>query len=194
MGKLKEEWRPVVGYEGIYEVSDWGNVRSVDRLIEYKLPHAKSNTKRLLEGKLLKKVKNCDGYHVVTLHNQEHEQKEGKVHRLVAEAFIPNPENKSQVGHLKVLPDGTEDKTANEAWNLAWMTAEENINYGLRNERVAKKLSKTVYQYTLDGVLVKIWSSMLEAEKNGFNQRHIWECCNGKRKTHKGYKWSYEPL
>lgn len=61
------------------------------------------------------------------------------VHRLVAEEFIPNPENKPQVGHLKKLPDGTEDKTANEAWNLAWMTAEENANYGTRNERISKK-------------------------------------------------------
>ena len=57
------------------------------------------------------------------------------VHRLVAEAFIPNPENKEQVGHLKKLPDGTEDKTANEAWNLAWMTAGENNSYGTRIER-----------------------------------------------------------
>ena len=61
------------------------------------------------------------------------------VHRLVAEAFIPNPDNKPQVGHLKKLPDGTEDKTANEAWNLAWMTAEENANYGTRNERISEK-------------------------------------------------------
>lgn len=61
------------------------------------------------------------------------------VHRLVAEAFIPNPENKKEVGHLKTLPDGTEDKTANEAWNLAWMTREENANYGTLPERISAK-------------------------------------------------------
>ncbi len=54
--------------------------------------------------------------------------------------------------------------------------------------------SKLLYQYTLDGELVKIWNSTNECGRNGFNQGHIVECCNGKRKTHKGYKWSYEPL
>ena len=69
--------------------------------------------------------------------NKKGETKQFSVHRLVAEAFLPNTENKPCVGHTKPLSDGTEDKTANEAWNIAWMTYEENRNYGTLNERIS---------------------------------------------------------
>lgn len=133
MSKLKEEWKSVIGYEGLYEVSDWGNVRSVDRWITNSL-----GRKRFWKGQILKKVFNADGYHIVCLHDANHKQKEGKVHRLVAEAFIPNPDNKPIVGHLKTLTNGLEDKTANEVWNLQWMTTPENANYGTINERLSE--------------------------------------------------------
>lgn len=138
MSKEVEEWRPVVGYEGLYEVSDWGNVRSLDRTFEYYHPNNGKMIKRRFKGQILKKIMDGDGYHVVCLHNAEHKQHEGKVHRLVAEAFIPNPENKKEVGHLKTLDNGLEDKTANEAWNLAWMTREENSVYGTICERLSE--------------------------------------------------------
>lgn len=138
MSRLNEEWKPVVGYEGLYEVSDWGNVRSLDRVIKQYNPTAKRIVDRHFKGKVLKKVLNEDGYHVVCLHDENHEQHEGKVHQLVAIAFIPNPLNKKEVGHLKTLPNGLEDKTANEVWNLAWMTREENGNYGTINERLSE--------------------------------------------------------
>lgn len=133
MSKQIEEWKPVVGYEGLYEVSDWGNVKSVDRWITNSL-----GRKRFWKGQILKKVFNSDGYHIITLHDFNHKQHEGKVHRLVAEAFIPNPENKQEVGHLKTMENGLEDKTANEAWNLQWMTRPENANYGTITERLSK--------------------------------------------------------
>lgn len=138
MSKIIEEWKPIVGYEGLYEVSDWGNVRSLDRTFEYYHPICKRNIKRTFNGKILKKVLNEDGYYVVTLHNKDHKQNEGKVHRLVAEAFIPNPENKLEVGHLKTLDNGLEDKTANEVWNLAWMTRLENGNFGTICQRLSE--------------------------------------------------------
>lgn len=124
MSKEIEEWRPVVGYEGLYEVSDWGNVRSL-------------NYNHTGKPRLLKKTLNFEGYHVVTLTNgRAHQQ--GKVHRLVAVAWLPNPENKMEVGHLKTLDNGLEDRTANEVWNLAWMTREENGNYGTIGERLSE--------------------------------------------------------
>ena len=138
MSRIVEEWRPVVGYEGLYEVSDWGNVRSVDRTFEYYHPLVKKNIKRTFKGQLLKKVLNSDEYHVVCLHDENHKQHEGKVHQLVAMAWIPNPEGKKEVGHLKKLPNGKEDKTANEVWNLAWMTREENGNYGTLPQRLSE--------------------------------------------------------
>lgn len=117
MSKLKEEWKPIKGYEGLYEVSDWGNV--------------KNRHGRLMAKELVK-----DGYYRVHLWKNgisEHYL----IHRLVAEAFIPNPENKPCVGHLKPLPDGTEDKTANEVWHLQWMTYPENAAYGTCIERIS---------------------------------------------------------
>lgn len=132
MSKLIEEWRPVVGYEGLYEVSDWGNVRSVDKYIG----------KRFWKGKVLKKIPNFEDYHIVTLSDENHKQKQHKVHRLVAEAWIPNPENKKEVGHTKTLENGLEDKTANEVWNIKWMTRKENANYGTIGERLSKHMKE----------------------------------------------------
>ena len=126
MSKEIEEWRPVPekDFEELYEVSDWGNVLSL-------------NYNHTGNPKLLTKTLNFEGYHVVTLTNKR-KHKQCKVHILVAKAFIPNPENKKEVGHLKTLSNGLEDKTANEAWNLAWMTREENANYGTIGKRLSE--------------------------------------------------------
>lgn len=138
MSKLVEEWRDIKGYEGLYQISDCGNVRSVERTIEYYNPSKGGYSVRKWPSVLLKKVTNADGYLIVCLHNSEHKQHDGKVHRLVAEAFLPNPENKPIVGHTKTLENGLEDKTANEAWNLRWMTPEENGNYGTLPQRLSE--------------------------------------------------------
>lgn len=177
MSKVNEEWKDIKGYEGLYQVSDWGRVKSLARY------HVKND-------RILKLSPDKDGY-LKTTFRTENSVKTKKVHKLVAEAFIPNPENKPVVGHTKSLPDGTEDKTANEAWNLEWMTVEENNNYGCRNNN----FSKTTYQYTLDGKLVGVYKNTVEAAKSvGGFASDIGFCCNGKYKTHKGYKWSYIPL
>lgn len=140
MSKEIEEWRPVVGYEGLYEVSDWGNVRSLNRTFEYYHPSKGGIIKRSFKGKVLKKTTNFEGYYVITLADRNHKLHQAKVHRLVAESFILNPENKPVVGHLKTLPNGLEDKTANEAWNLAWMTQRENTNYGTLPSRISERM------------------------------------------------------
>ena len=151
MSKIKEEWRPVKDYEGLYEVSDWGNVRSLDRYIMSKNRWGHL-VKTFFKGKMMKKGHDRDGYVVVTIAKDGvHKQK--RVNRLVAETFLPNPENKPVVGHTKPLPDGTEDKTANEAWNLQWMTYEENANYGTLLERNSERMKK---EYK-DGKRKKVW-------------------------------------
>ena len=182
-----ELYAPIKGFEGLYEVSTWGNVRSLDRWIVFK-----NGKKYFFKGKILKNRKYNTGYLMIVLY------KNGKVktyslHRLVAEAFIPNPDNLPCVNHKD------EDKTNNYPYNLEWCTVKYNNNYGTRNERAAKantngKRSKKVYQYNKKGNLIKIWVSASETGRNGFNLSHIVECCNGNRKTHKGYIWSYEEL
>lgn len=131
-----------------------------------------------------------DGYKLVGLRDGFGNQKQFRVHRLVCEAFILNPENKPQVNHID------EDKSNNRICNLEWCTCTENNNHGTRNVRagktIAKVLSKSVAQYTLDGKLVKIWESTREAEREtGICHGSISSAALGKRKKTGGYIWKY---
>ena len=162
---IKEYWKPVVGYEGLYMVSNWGRVKSI----------------KFGKERILKPVTNSSGYLLVGLYKNNIEKKYS-VHRLVAEAFIPNPYNLPQVNHRD------ENKLNNNVDNLEWCTNEYNINYGTRTERY----SKPVLQYTLDGEFVGEWPSARECGRNGFNQGSVSACCRGELKTHKGYIWKYK--
>lgn len=169
----KEIWKDIKGYEGLYKISNYGNVFSVKR------------------NKLLKTTIHHYGYVVISL-NKNNAGRMFSVHRLVAEAFIPNPDNLPQVNHID------EDKTNNTVANLEWCTAGYNTNYGTRNKKVSEKmtngkLSKPIYQFSLDGVLIKEWPSAMEIQrKTDYKQAAISDCCNGKCKTMYGYKWSYK--
>ena len=137
--------------------------------------------------------KNHRGYWYVGL-NKNGKSERKAVHRLVAEHFIPNPDNKPCVNHKD------EVKTNNHVDNLEWLTYKENSNYGTCIERRVKHTDwnthndskkKKVYQYDKELNLVKIWSSTCECKKEGFIQDKVSACCRGDRKTHKGFIWSY---
>lgn len=170
----EEIWKDIEGYEGLYQVSNQGRIKS--------LKYGKEN--------ILKPGTDKDGYLYVNL-CKDAKTKSYKVHRLVAQAFIPNPDNKPQINHK------SEEKWLNTVDNLEWATAKENTNWGGRNKCISQKLinnsneSKPVKQLSLDGALVTIWPSTRETQRNGFNQGAVCACCNGKSKTHKGFKWEY---
>lgn len=181
-----EEWRDIEGYEGLYQVSNEGRVKG------------------LVSGKYRKFMVSWDGHLRVTL-SKNSKKKPKLVHRLVAEAFIPNPNGLPQVNHMDENPKN------NKVENLEWCTAEYNANYGTRNERISitqrncTSTSKKVYQYTLNGELVKVWESVGECDRNGFSKGNVGACCRGgyfsksRNKwinchNYKGYRWSYKPL
>ena len=175
-----EEWRDVVGYEGRYQVSSMGRVKSLER----KVRHWRGG-ERIQKERILKPSNDRRGYLLVSLCDGE-KRKTFSVHRLVCQAFHENPDNKPQVNHINEI------KTDNRACNLEWCTCKQNVNHGTRTDRSAKARSKPVGQYTLDGELVKIWQSPCEAGKQiGLSDSHVSKAANGKLKTAYGFIWRY---
>ena len=180
----KEVWRDVKGYEGLYQVSSNGRVKSLERTFIDKI-----GRERYVKECILKPGMDKGGYLRVGLCDGE-KRKTFKVHRLVCEAYHENPDNKPQVNHINEI------KTDNRACNLEWATARENSNFGTRNERIGKKSaitkSKPICQYTLDEKIVKTWASLTEVQRQtGFSQGNISEVANGNRKTAYGFVWKY---
>lgn len=168
-----EEWRDIKGWEGQYLVSNLGNVKT---LIGY----------RCEKGRIMKLHTKKEGYLTVGLKIAYKKQKQCYVHRLVAEAFIPNPDNLPEVNHKD------EDKTNNRVDNLEWCTAKYNMNYGTAKNRRAEKFSIAVNQYSKDGVFIKQWKSMADASRElRITTSHICNVCQGKRKSAGGFIWRY---
>ena len=178
-----EVWKDIKGYEGLYQVSSLGRVRS--------LTHKCSVSGRVSKGRLLKNTKYAQGYLYVHLSN------DGKklhhcIHRLVADAFIPNPNRLPQVNHKD------ENPLNNTIDNLEWCSRSYNINYGSRNKKVSDKLtngnlrSKRTAVYSLDNELLCIYPSTNEASrKTGVNEGSISSNCLGKTKNTHGYIFKY---
>lgn len=177
----EEIWKPITGYEGLYEVSNKGRVKRLERDFVDSIGRKYHKKERILKSST-----NSNGYLHVALSDSKGITRYLRVHRLVAESFIPNPDNKSQINHKD------EVKTNNFVDNLEWMTAKENINYGTRNERSAKAQSKSVTQYTKAGEIVKVWSSTHEAARQlGIRQGNISNVALGVNKTCGGFIWKY---
>lgn len=175
---LNEEWRDVKGYEGLYRVSKEGKVISVERIV---------NGRKRRECEMRQKTRFHRPYLWVTL------AKEGRsdsylVHRLVAEAFVQNPNGYTYVNHKDENPSN------NNADNLEWCTQKYNCNYGTRTARIKANMpqTKTVYQITMKGMMIAEFPSIQEAaRRTGICAGHICDVCKGNREFANGYKWRY---
>ena len=180
---MTEIWRPIKGYEGLYEVSNKGRVKSLERY-SVKFGHQKE----LVDEKPISLHKSSAGYMVVHL-SKDGERKSKSVHRLVAQAFIPNPQGLPFINHKD------EDPTNNHVDNLEWCTQKYNVNYGTRNERASKSISKAMKGKYIGSkspnarkivciTTGEIFNSMTQAaEKYNIAYQDISKCCRKKRKS-----------
>ena len=183
---MEEIWKDIEGdYKGLYQVSNLGSVRSLDRYYSIGL---------LRKGRIIKPFVNRQGYLVVDL-KKNGKRKHFFVHRLVGTYFVPNPNNYPCINHLDRNPKN------NICSNLEWVTQQMNISYlptaKYRSEVMTNRtdMSKPVLQLTKEGWLFKEWPSTNEIERElGYFATVIAECCrgNGRRKSAYGFKWVYK--
>lgn len=201
-----EVWKDIEGYEGIYQVSNMGQVKSLERVVTCK----DGRKTYILPERILKPSRYKENYLQVVLSNVG-KKKTFKIHQLVARTFIPNPQNLPCVNHRNEI------KTDNRVENLEWVTQKENLNYGTIIERKSKsmkgkfkgekhpfygkhhteetkqKLKKPIIQLDLENNFVRNWDSATTASKElKINIPHITACCRGKRNKCGGYKWVYK--
>lgn len=165
---MKEIWKDIEEYNGLYQVSNFGRIK---------------NKKK---EKILKLFLDTHGYVQVRLYKVS-KNKSHKVHRLVAKAFLPNPNNLPCINHKD------ENRTNNKIDNLEWCTYKYNNNYGNRIEKYIEKRSKKTLQYDLKGNFIKEWESVKHITKElKISKSGISSCAKGKFKQFKGYIWKYK--
>lgn len=166
---MEEKWKDIEGYEGSYQISNLGRVKSLERY------NSKGDK---LKEKILKNRVNSQGYLSVVLY-RDNTKKQYKVHKLVAKHFIPNPNNLPYINHIN------QQKNNNRVENLEWCTPQYNSNYSL---------GKPILQFTKSGEIVRKWGSAMNIQRElGFNQGCITNCCRLKplNKTAYGFIWRY---
>lgn len=181
---IEEIWKDIENYEGKYQVSTFGRVKSL-------------NYNKTCKERIMKPDKDKGGYLRVVL-CKNNRVKFFAVHRLVALAFIPNPENKPCIDHINTIRDD------NRSENLMWCTYKENSNNPISRKRLLDNspvvgkfgkdncCSKPVYQYSLEGKLIRKWDCVRDVERGlGFDPSNISKCCSGKIKTAYKFVWKH---
>lgn len=186
MSNIKEEWKDIEGFEGQYQVSNLGRVRSLDT------PRWNGGAWYIKKGRILTPRYTKNGYVRVQLNGKDY-----YIHRLVASHFVKGYFDGAEVDHINTIRDD------NVYTNLRWVTNKENMNNDLTKEhrkQVSEKLkgrifnNKIIYQYDLDGNYIGCHLSAMEIKRTlGYDNSLISKCAKGKLKKAYGYIWSYEP-
>ena len=175
-----EIWKDVPEYEGRYQISNMGRIKSLDRYAR-----VGGGSVRFVQGGIIKPIRCKNGY-LEAPFSKNGIREVFLLHRLVAQLFIPNPNGLPQINHKD------ENLSNNSYENLEWCTAKYNANYGTRNRRYAEKVMKPVNQYDLKGKFIKKWIGAIVAELElGIHGESIARCCMGKQRAAKGYTWKY---
>lgn len=174
---MTNSWLPIQGYEGIYEVSESGDVRSLDRLIV-----GKDGREYRKKGKVLKPVV-VSRYLNVCLSKPSCNPKQSRIHRLVATAFIENPCNLPQINHK----DG--NKMNNHFQNLEWVSAEQNVEHA--QKMGLGHISRPVIQYKNGKEIARYDSSSKAGKSVNISSSNILSACKGNYKKSKGYEWKF---
>jgi len=172
-----ERWKDIEGYSGLYQISNYGRIKTF---------YNKKTNESSDSGQILKVFKDNDGYFIIDLcfKDKANNYYRHLIHRLVAKAFLPNPENKKQVKHKNKI------RTDNRACNLEWSSGSMKGRFGKDNHR-----SKKILQYDLKGKLIKEWESITQINKElGFSVQNIRFVCRGEQKKCNGYIWRYKKL
>lgn len=171
-----EEWKDIYGYEGIYQISSLGRVKSLKRKCGFLIS----------KDRILKPYKKKNGYLQIDL-NKNNIKSKKHIHRLVSEAFIPNP------NHLKTVNHKDKNRTNNCVDNLEWMSYSENNLHGQCQIKSGISRRIPIYQCDLNGNIIKEWScAKIAAEELGYKSYSpICACCRNRIKTYKGYIWKY---
>lgn len=189
---MEEIWKPVKGFEGVYEISSKGNIKSLDRIVE-KINYSKLGNsfvqQQKVKGKVL--IPSKDKYGYLRLSTQvEGKRYSFKLHRLVAEAFIPNPNNKPCINHISGVKDD------NRVENLEWCTYSENnqhaIDSGLKVMKSGKCAARLEYEtkvFDMEGNYLYSLYGHKELKEKGFDPRLVHAVCRGKRSHHKNHKF-----
>lgn len=180
---MEEIWKDVKEFEGIYQISNLGRLKRLETIID--TIYQQKYKRKIHQKERIVKVNKCSRYYKYTLQNKNSNKKRTtSIHRLVAEAFIPNPDNLPQVNHI----DG--NRYNNNINNLEWCSASENVRHA---QNKLNKIVKNVMQIDQQtNQVIKIYKSTVEAMKEtGIDRTNISKVCNGKMKTAGGYIWKY---
>lgn len=178
---MKETWKDIKGYEGLYQISNYGRVKSLDHYITNI-----NGAKQLIKERIMKNG-NTGNYQYVVL-RKDNKSHNYYIHRLVAETFLNNPNNYTDVNHID------ENKNNNRVDNLEWCNHKYNMNYGTIKEKIAKTLGIPIIQYSLTGDKIKEWGSAAAAAKAlGISRSNISKSCRNKDSycTAGGCFWRY---
>ena len=175
---IYELWKDIKDFEGLYQISNLGNIKSLPKKHNLKNGHS-----YIQKEQILKPFKNNKGYlQIALVKNGKHYKRQ--VHNLVATTFIENPNNYIEINHKDENPSN------NCVDNLEWCSHIYNSNYGNRNKKISKALEKKINQYDLNGNFIKTWNSQLEIQKElKIPQANISAVIRGIYKQTHGYRW-----